>query len=139
MKKFITLLALAALAFTTVDAQRFGTPPAGDNTGRTLTYAYSTKAYAATLALRPNAYENIYKVDSLTGTMTVTISTNSISKVCDRTTIMFVSDSATAGHVVTFSTGTAPSATLTVDKNQRAAIEFIFNGGVWIEVARSKE
>lgn len=137
MKKLLTLFVLVAITVT-ASAQRFGTPPAGDNSGRILTYTYNAKAYASTLALKPNASEATFNVDSLTGAMTVTISTTAAQK-CDKVYILFKSDSATAGHIVTFTTGTAPSATLTVDKNQRAGILFMYNGGVWIEVARGKE
>lgn len=140
MKKilFLSLFCIGLMA-TSANAQRFGTTANADNTGRTLTYAYSTKTYATPMTLKPNASQTWFSVDSLTGVLTVNLSTSYAQK-CDEVTLVFVSDSASAGHVVTFGTGIAPSATtLTVDKNQRATWTGVFMKGIWIEKARAKE
>ena len=141
MKKIFALMSLA-LTTLFVSAQStspmFGIPPSGDNTGGSITYSYAKKAYTATLALKPTAFDNIYRVDTLTGAMTVTLAT-AAGYVGSRVEMTFICDTLTAGRVVTFTTGTKNSGTLTVAKSKHATIGFIFNGLYWVELTRARE
>lgn len=147
MKNFIILAALFTISLFCstfeLDAQatvpRFGTTKNKDNTGRVLTYKYSTPTYRATDTIVANAYETIVKMGTLTGAQTIR-ATLTNCKVGDKLEIMFTCDTLTAGRVVTFSTGFVVSAsTLTVDASQKATISFIFDGVAWIETARAKQ
>lgn len=141
MKKiFALILLLGALQYAQAQftTPRFGTPPSGDNTGRQLTYSYATPTYGATKGVQPNAYETIIKMGKLTGAQTDTVSVLS-SHVGDKLIYIFESDTASAGHVVTFGTNFVPSATLTVDSAQKATCSFIFDGVKFIETARAKQ
>ncbi len=132
----IGLLSLGSFAQST--SPRFGTTPSKDNTGRVMTYKYVAPAYASSYAVVANASETTVRIDSLTGAQTLTATlTNCYA--ADQLTIIFKADTLTAGRVVTFSTGFVSAGTLTVDKSQKAAIHFTFDGVAWIETSRAKQ
>lgn len=126
MKKIFlaTCLILTSLVST---AQRFGTPPGDDNTGRVLTYAYSAPSYTATLTVNPNAYETIVR-DTLTGAQTV-IAKVTRAKVGDKLRFIFVADG--SNRIVTFSTGFSTTAAYTVTASQVYEVDFAYSGFYW--------
>lgn len=138
MKKLFSLMFLLALS-ASVFAQttpRFGTSAGRDNTGRVITYSYTTPAYADTVELATKHYESVVKVAALTGDAVVVASTTN-AKVGDKIYMIF---NATGGaRTVTFSTGMVPSATLVVDSAQKATASFIFDGTSFIEASRAKQ
>lgn len=140
MKKLFSIISIVCLfAFVnTANAQRFGTGKNNDKTGRVMTYDYSAVSYAAVLHHKPNASETFYKIGKLTGALTDSISIKN-AKVCDKVVLMFECDTLTAGRVVTFGTNYVSAGTLTVDKNQKATISFVFDGVAFIETSRAKQ
>lgn len=138
MKKIITLSIIAMFAFVVnVDAQRFGTTPSKDNTGRVLTYGYLTPAYSATIATTPaidGKYKTVIKPATLTGAATVTI-VDTYSRVCDELIYIFTADG--SGRVVTFTTNFIPNGTLSVAASKQATVYFIYDGTNYVEVART--
>jgi hypothetical protein len=141
MKKILAILlfsAITAIASAQATHPRFGTPPSGDNTGQSVTYAYSNVAYGAGLKINPNAFETVVTVGTLTGTQTDTVYVKN-SHVCDRLTLVFVSDTAAAGHVVTFGLNFVSTGTLTVNTSKKATASFIFDGTAYVETARARQ
>lgn len=104
-----------------------------DNTGRCLTLSYLTPAYAATLAISPNASSTTINPGTLTGAMTVNATvTNSYAD--DTVTFMFTAD-ATA-RIVTFGTNFVSAGTLTAAISKKATISFRFDGTSFVEISR---
>lgn len=139
MKKLI-LLALIGISALAASAQhttaRFSPPK--DNTGRSLSYKLLTPTYAAVVYVQPSNYETIVLADTLTGTQTDSASVTG-AWVGDRLTYIFQSDTASGGHVVTFGNHMVTSGTLTVDAEQKASIQFIFDGVAWVACGREKQ
>lgn len=148
MKKFLSIFA-AFLIIGAVSAQstspRWGSgPPTNDNTGRILTYNYTTvvtTASQAGLYIQPSAWKTIVKVSTLTHAMTDSIQVKN-AYVGDEVTVIYTADTLTAGRVVTFSSTTLNplkyvTATLTVPKSKKGSITFVFDGVAWIEEYRS--
>ncbi len=136
------MICASLLTFGQATSPRFGTLKNQDNTGRVLTYKYSTPTLADagdSVAISPNASKTIYNAAALTHAKTVKVGKVN-AKVCDELIFIFTSDTLTAGRVVTFSTNFVVSAsTLTVDASQKATISFIFDGVAWIETSRAKQ
>lgn len=107
-----------------------------DNTGRLLKLAEVDVAYAATIALTPNASKTYYNVAELTGNATIN-GTVSSSEVGDEVVFMFDADG--TNRTVTFGTGLAASATLVVAADKVATASFVFNGTTFIETGRAIE
>lgn len=108
-----------------------------DNTDRILTNSFQTPAYAASIAVVTTAANTLIQVGALTGALSVTVGVGSSTTapfVGDKMTFLFT---AAADRVVTFSTGTLPTATLTVLAGKTANINFIFNGTAWCETGRA--
>jgi hypothetical protein len=137
MKKILSVILLVGL-FSAAQAQRFGTTPSHDNTGRKLTYAYSAPAFASTKYLTPNASWTYYNMGKLTGAQTDSLSTAN-AQLGDVVIYSFLCDTLTAGRVVTFSGHNAVSGTLTIAKNKRGAITFIYDGAYWVATGREKQ
>lgn len=134
MKKFLSiifLLSLSVAVFGQRTLPRFGTLPNQDNTGRALTYAYSAPAYAATLALSPNAYQTTVNVGLLTGNITITAGVKG-GYSADQLVLIVTADA--TGRTVTLSTGfTSRSTPISVPAGLTKIIEFVFNGVTWVE------
>lgn len=138
MKKLFSIISIVCLLAFTASAQRFGTAKNQDKTGRVMTYDYSAVTFASVLHHKPNASETFYKIGKLTGALTDSISITN-AKVCDKVVLMFECDTLTAGRVVTFGTNYVSAGTLTVDKNQKATISFVFDGVAFVETSRAKQ
>lgn len=143
MKKLISLFAFL-IAFTVAMAQfttpRFGTKPNEDNTGRVLTYAYTTPAvYSGTVTVYTSTYESVIKPAAFTGTVAVTLRAGvTAAHVCDRLEFMFVGGS-TASATVTFDTNfKVSSATTVVGASKKTIIFFRFDGVAWLEEERTE-
>jgi hypothetical protein len=134
MKRIISILTVIMLVAFTATAQtttpRFGTTKNQDNTGRVLTYGYSAPAYAASIAIKPNAYETTVKFATLTGALTLT-STNTSCYAADKLSLIFVADG--TNRVVTFSTGFASGGNITVNSGTTMTVNFAFNGSGWVQ------
>lgn len=113
---------------------RFSTKVGDDATGRVLALAYATPAYAATLAVTPNASITYYQPALLTGVMTVN-ATLTTSYVGDEQTWILLSD--TTARAVTFGTGYTPNGTITPNISKVATIKFVYSGTSWVEVSRT--
>jgi plastocyanin len=103
-----------------------------DNSGRLLKLAYLTPAYAATLAIAPNASKTIYKV-ALTGNMTVNV-TETDCAIGDEIVFLFTTDGA---RTVTFGTNMKPSATLVSGASKETSATFMYDGANFVETARA--
>ena len=137
MKKLIIMLFAFGLSLT-ASAQRFGTTKKDDNTGRVLTYAYSSVTFAAVSYHKVNAFETFLNIGKLTAAHTDSINVTN-AKVCDKVTLMYLCDTLTAGRVVTFGTNFKSAGTFTIAKNKRGSATFIFDGVYWVENSRAKE
>lgn len=113
---------------------RFGLTKNEDNTGRVLTYAKVAPAYAASIALVPNASKTFALPANLTGALTLT-SVLTSSQLCDELVCVFKATGGT--RVVTFSTGFASVGTLSVPSGKLASVSFVFNGETFVEVGRA--
>jgi len=112
-----------------------------DSTGR----AYEVDvqdaiAYAASVALKTKLFaaKTIFRIAQATGALSITIG------VGDSTTPPMSGDEAEiwlssdgTGRVVTFSTGFAPTGTLTMVASKKAVANFVFDGAAWIEKSRA--
>lgn len=146
MKKFLSIIAIILIT-TVVNAQSVlprwgGGPPTNDNTGRILTYSFGktviTSSSTAILYHKPNAFQTFIITDSLRHAITDSSSINN-AYAGDQLILRYSSDSLAAGRVVTFGNHMISAGTLTVDKNQKACITFIFDGVAWIETGRAKQ
>lgn len=117
-------------------ASRIGSLLTGDSTGAGLVHKTSAPAYAATLALTPDAYKTHYRVAQLTGAMTINLTVTE-SHEDDIILFSFSEDSNSGGRVVTFGTGFESAGTLTVAEDKYATAMFVFNGTSFIEVSRA--
>lgn len=101
MKKLFSILFLVAFTLT-VNAQstspRFGTTANKDNTGRALTYGYTSATYAATLTPAPDKFVNYYKV-TLTGAATINITVTN-AKLGD--TWIYIASGSGGSRITTF-------------------------------------
>lgn len=114
---------------------RFGTVPGDDNTCRVLQNSYAEPAYAATIALTPNAAYTYYNFAALTGAATVNLTTTNC-KVNDEIVMLFKNDGTT--RTVTLGTGMSVSAsTIAVTAAKFSSITFIYNGTTFVEIGRS--
>jgi len=116
---------------------RFPNVAGADNTDRIRNNEYLTPAYAATIALLPTKSRTLVNVAALTGALTVTMGVGTSTTapyVGDEVIMLFT---AAADRIVTFGTGTLPTATLTVLAAKTANVKFIFNGAAWCEVSRA--
>lgn len=141
MKKLIILLVSIVLALG-VSAQstspRFATAKNGDNTARVLTYKVATATDATgadTIVLVTNAYQTIYKI-STKDSLVLKQPTITNAYYGDRLTIILTS---TSGTPKTLFTGSywKSSGTATLSTGLRGVIEFVFDGGYWVESNRS--
>lgn len=118
--------------------QRFGLLPNDDNTGAKMTYDYQNPAYASTQSIITQAGITEI-VMPLTGACSVTISVGSATTqpyVGDKVQFLFIPDS--TNRTVTFSTGFAVTAsTIVCTASKYASVDFVFNGTIWQETARS--
>lgn len=143
MKKLISLFAIL-MTFACASAQfttpRFGTTPNADNTGRALTYKYTTPAvYSGTVSVLPSAFENYIKPAAFTGTVTVTLKAAvGSSQVCDKLCFMFTGNTG-ASATITFATNfKVSSATTVVGSGKKTIIWFRFDGVAWLEEERTE-
>ena len=113
---------------------RFGTLKNQDSTGRVLTFAKLTPAYASSIAIIPNASKTYVFPANLTGALTLT-SDITLPIDCDELVCVFKATGGT--RVVTFSTGFASVGTLSVPSGKLASVSFVFNGETFVEVGRA--
>jgi len=107
-----------------------------DNTDRILNNQFIQPAFASTIAINPSNANTLVQL-ALTGACTISVGVGSASTapyVGDKITFLFT---AASTEIVTFGTGTLPTATLSVTGTKTASISFIFNGASWCETARS--
>lgn len=102
-----------------------------DTTGRLITQDYQAPDYAASIALTTTAQLTTVNL-SLTGAVTLTCDVTD-SKIGDVLNVLVATDS--SSRTVTFSTGFAGLATLTVSGNSTGAASFTFNGTSWQSTA----
>lgn len=106
-----------------------------DNTGRLLNFEEFTPAYAATIALTPNASETFVNPAQLTGNAVINLTVTNC-KIQDKLVIVLNSDG--SARTVTLGTGMAgAAATIVCGADLKATISFIFDGTAFIETARS--
>ncbi len=143
MKKIFAILAIGLFTLT-VQAQRFGTGASSDNTGAAVSYTQHLGVVLAdTDSINPDAFNSFYTFAALTHAKTVKIK-NTKAKKWDKTHLEFVSDTLTAGRVITFgSTAVSPcitttsGGTITAKTSKKVLIVFIFDGTAWVEESRS--
>lgn len=145
MKKLISLFALvfaigmASAQFTT---PRFGSAANEDNTGRTITYWYSTPAapYTGTQSVYQNvSNQTIQAIYTSSTSVSATLNANITNcHALDIQTFVFRT-AATTTVVATFGTGYKPkTATTTVLPSSRSIIQFFFDGVEWVEEWRAE-
>lgn len=115
---------------------RFGLLKNEDNTGRVLTFAKLTPAYAASVTIVPNAAKTYVIPADLTGALSL-VATVSQSQDCDELVCVFKASG--ANRVVTFSTGFASAGTLTVLSGKSGSVTFVYNGTAFVEKCRALE
>lgn len=93
-------------------------------------------AYAATLAITPNAGFSYILPGQLTGAMTVN-ATETNCAAGDQLVMEFNTDG--TQRIVTFGTNFIPNGTLTIPASKRATAFFIYNGANFMEIARTIE
>lgn len=139
MKKLILFLSISLVAFATYaqsTSPRFGTTSTRDNTGRVLTYAYSSVSDAAgndTINIAPKHYETIYRL-TVADSAVINITPLTNSFVGDK--IYFVASGASGKKVKFYTTNLLTAGTITTSSNARASIIFIFDGTKWVEISR---
>ena len=138
MKKIIfAILIFAGFSATAQSTSpRWGTTAGGDNTARTLTYAYQTVTDASgndSKTLNPNAYYTVVRV-ALTDSVTFASPTVTRSYAGDNLTIIA---SGASGTKVKFGSSNFISAgTATISSGGRSVIKFVFDGAKWVECGR---
>jgi hypothetical protein len=105
-----------------------------DNTGRLLKLAEVTAAYAATIAIVPNASKTFVNVAELTGAATIN-ATVTDCVVNDELVFTLLADG--TGRTVTFGTGLNASATIAVTADKNATVSFVYNGTTFVETGRA--
>ncbi len=140
MKKIILALVLLAVVFC-VNAQntspRFGTAVNQDNTGRVLTYAYinSTDAVGPdTLKTSPNTFQTYYRINNVTDSTGISISSTTQSFAGDLLTVVASGNS--GGFVKFIGSNWLSTGKATLAGNGRAVISFVFDGAKWVEASR---
>ena len=113
---------------------RFGLLKNEDKTGRVLTLAKLTPAYASSIAIIPNASKTYVFPADLTGALTLTAELT-LPQDCDELVCVFKANG--GSRIVTFSTGFAVIGTLTVPTGKVASVSFVFNGETFVETGRA--
>ncbi|MDE3250791.1 MAG: hypothetical protein KGO82_19165 [Bacteroidota bacterium] len=113
---------------------RYGIAKNDDATGRNTTMGWSNPAYAATLNLKPNAYDTNVVVAQLTGACTVNLDT-SRAFAGDEISLLFSADASI--RVVTLGTGTSNAGTISVAASKKASVRLKFDGVTWVEQCRT--
>lgn len=139
MKKLLSLLILMAFVFA-VKAQsttpRWGSGAGNDNTGRVLTWKYTTLTDAAgadSIAIYPAAYQTIYRI-ALTDSFYFKSPTVTKSYAGDKITIVA---SGSSGAKAKFAgTNFITAGTATLSSSGRAVINLVFDGAKWVEASR---
>ena len=115
-------------------AFRYSRVPGSDNSNAIPSRENQSPTYAANVAIATTAEETTVWY-APTGATTFTKSGTPFQG--DRMEVIFSPDGS-ADHVMTFGTGfNATGGTVTVDSDNPAAIEFIFDGTNWIETNRA--
>ena len=139
MKKllFIALVLIGINSFAQSTSPRFGTKKNQDNTGRILTFGYSSIADATgadSIAVTPNYYKVVYRV-TLTDSFTFKQPVVTSSFAGDNITIVA---SGASGTKVKFNgTDWLTSGTATLSSVGRAVIDLVFDGAKWVESNRT--
>ncbi len=148
MKKFLIAAFVGLGLFASAQSTpRFGTTSSTDNTGRVLTYAYTTTVDVAqatidTMYFQPTAHETIWKA-TLSDSCVVKLSSTTTSyRVGDIFTVMLAKGTG-AGRIrlggskakgsTTTSTGIALAA------NKRMIVRYMWDGSYWVEISRVVE
>lgn len=139
MKKFILFVLIAFIGFAS-NAQstspRFGSGANNDNTGRVLTYKYTTIVDAAgadSTTIVPNAWQTIYRVAAVDS---IYFKSPSVKQSFAGDNVVIVVSGA-SGKLVKFAgTNFISAGTATLSSGGRAVIKFIFDGAKWVEASR---
>ena len=117
---------------------RHGTSATADQTYKAtgMTLHYSEPAYAATLAITPNARESVYKVGALTGAITINATVTDCSA-GDRIYFMFEASGGT--RVVTLGSNIDASGTISIADTKTAGFSAIYNGSAFVPLGREIE
>lgn len=105
-----------------------------DNTGRLYTYDHQSPAYAATIALAPNASETLVTPGQLTGNLTINV-TETNCQIGDKLIILFTTDG--TQRTVTYGTNMKSAGTQASNVNDPMSATFIYDGTDFVEVARA--
>jgi len=140
MKKFIAFTFALLLIGSAVIAQstspRFGTAKNQDNTGRSLTWKYTTITDAAgadSTTIAPNAFETIYRV-ALTDSVFFKSPTVTNCYAGDR--IRIIASGASGTKLKFAGTNFITAGTATLSSSGRAVLTFIFDGAKIVEASR---
>lgn len=116
---------------------RYATVPGTDNTYVVPKKAIQHPAYAATLAIVPDAEDTLVDV-ALTGDQTIT---SAVVKPFAGDKLRFMFDADASPRTVTFGTGFITNSTLVCAASKRATIQFEFSRAAqkWVEVSRFVE
>ena len=141
MKKLFSIIALSIFTVAAVNAQstspRFGTAKNQDNTGRVLTYAYTTWTDAAgadSTTVTPNAWQTIYRV-ALTDSFYV--KSPSVGRSYAGDNVVIVASGSSGAKLKFAGTNWISAGTATLSGGGRAVIKFIFDGAKWVEAYRT--
>jgi hypothetical protein len=113
-----------------------------DNTARVLTQDYQTPTYAASITLALKASTTKVKI-ALVGALTLNANVQTVVTagnvpppfVGDTLVLAFTVDA--SNRIVTFGTGFDSAGTLTLTASKKGSAMFMFDGGSWVEIART--
>lgn len=139
MKKLFSILTLCLVAVA-AQAQytypRFGTAKNDDNTGRVITYGYTSQAATSTIVVTPNKSNTTYAVATLTLSPVINFTVTK-SYAADRTVFTF--SAAASTRSVTFGGPVVSAGTYTLGSGKRGCVAFIFDGSKYVEENRFSE
>lgn len=109
---------------------------AGDITGQPFSRDLQSPAYAATIAVTPNAGKTIIHPAELTGAVTINLTVTSSSEGDE---LQLILDADGTQRIATLGTGFVDGGTITVAASKAATWTGVFDGVAFVEVARFVE
>jgi len=139
MKKILFILSFVAFSFVS-NAQsttpRFGSGVGNDNTGRVLTYVYTSVTDAAgadSVTLKPNAWETVVRITLVDSLM---LNSPSVTRSFAGDRMELVVSGASGKKVKFAATNFITAGTATLSTSGRSVISLIFDGAKWVESGR---